>query len=474
MTDILNELSPYGYSQEIEALPQSGSNRKYFRLTSSDGGPSLIGVIGTDPEENRAFVELSRHFRSKGLPVPGIVAVSEDYSAYIQEDLGKDELYACLAGARAAGEYGEKEFAVLEQTMRRLAALQTKGGEGLDYSVCYPEPSFNERMVRFDLNYFKYCFLKPSGIEFNEILLEDDIDRFCEAMMATSCPWGFMYRDFQSRNVMLKDGEPYFIDFQGGRKGPVLYDLVSFVYQVRAAYPPQLRSHLVDVYLKEVAAYVDIDMEAVRKEVSLFRLFRTLQILGAYGFRGRIEHKTIFLMSIPPAMEALREIISDAGAVNDYPYLKAVLEKVVADHDSSAVQPYDSLTLTVYSFSFKKGLPYDDENGGGYVFDCRSIHNPGRYQQYKSLTGMDKEVIDFLEDDGEIQGFLSHAYGVVEPHIETFLKRGFTNMMVSFGCTGGQHRSVYCAEHLAEHIKEMYPDVRVHLIHRERGIDRFL
>lgn len=474
MTDILYELSPYGRSQRIEALPQSGSNRKYFRLTPSDEGASLIGVIGTDPAENRAFVELSRHFRSKGLPVPEVLAVSEGHLAYIQEDLGKVGLYEYLGEARASGEYGEKERELLEGTLKQLARLQICGAEGLDYSVCYPEPSFNGRMVRFDLNYFKYCFLKPSGIEFNEIRLEDDVDRLCEDMMATSCPWGFMYRDFQSRNVMLRDGLPYFIDFQGGRKGPVLYDLVSFVYQVRAAFPPELRDILVDGYIKELSSYADFDAEKVRKEVSLFRLFRMLQTLGAYGFRGRIEHKVIFLMSIPPAMEALREILDDGGAVNDYPYLREVLEKIVDDYDSSVVQPYDGLTLTVYSFSFKKGLPYDDENGGGYVFDCRSIHNPGRYQQYKSLTGMDREVIGFLEDDGEIQGFLSHAFGVVDPHVETFLKRGFTNLMVSFGCTGGQHRSVYCAEHLAEHIREKYPQVRVHLIHRERGIDRYL
>lgn len=474
MTDILDKLSPFGCSQSIEPLPLSGSNRRYYRLISENKEASLIGVIGTDQVENKAFVELSRHFKSKGLPVPEVLVVSDDHSAYIQEDLGKEDLYSRLAGARAAGEYGEQETGLLEETMRQLARLQVRGGEDLDYSVCYPEPSFNGRMVRFDLNYFKYCFLKPSGVEFNEILLEDDMDRLYEDMLTTCCPVGFMYRDFQSRNVLLKEEKPYFIDFQGGRKGPVLYDLVSFVYQVRASYPPELRDHLVDVYLEELAGYVSFDAEAVRQEVSLFRLFRTLQILGAYGFRGKIEHKTIFLMSIPPAMEALREILASGGAIDAYPYLKMILGKLVEDYDLSLVQPYEGLTLTVYSFSFKKGLPYDDENGGGYVFDCRSIHNPGRYQQYKSLTGTDREVIDFLEDDGEVQGFLNHAYGVVEPHIETFLRRGFTNLMVSFGCTGGQHRSVYCAEHLAEHIKSVYPDVRVRLIHREQGVDRYL
>ena len=278
-----------------------------------------------------------------------------------------------------------------------------------------------------------------------------------------------MYRDFQSRNVMVRDGEPYFIDFQGGRRGPIYYDVASFVWHARSGYPKELREKMVQAYLEALSAYADIDAETFGSRLRVFVLFRLLQVLGAYGFRGLMEGKARFVESIPSALAELRDLVSEP--FEEYPYLCGILRRLTELPSLSASSAGDGrLEVKVCSFSYKKGIPRDlTGNGGGYVFDCRSIHNPGRYVPYKKLTGRDEPVIRFLEDDGEIISFLDHVYGVVEPHVETYSRRGFTSLMVSFGCTGGQHRSVYCAEHLAARLAEKYPDIIVRLTHREQG-----
>jgi hypothetical protein len=270
---------------------------------------------------------------------------------------------------------------------------------------------------------------------------------------------------------MVKDGQPYFIDFQGGRRGPVYYDVASFAWQARARFTQEQKEMMLKAYLESLSEYVPVDEARFRSRLRLFVLFRLLQVLGAYGFRGWVEHKANFVTSIPAAISELKFLAAEG--FDGYPYMTEVLGQLaglprfVQDASHEGV-----LEVKVYSFSFKKGVPYDPSgNGGGYVFDCRSIHNPGRYEPYKKLTGRDEPVIKFLEDDGEVFAFLEHVYGVVDPHVETYSSRGFTNLMVSFGCTGGQHRSVYCAEHLAHHLAQKYPDIRVRLIHREQGID---
>ena len=458
----------------IVPLTGSASNRRYFRLSSAAG--TCIGVEGLDMKENQAFIELARHFRSKGLPVPEIYAVSGDEMSYIQEDLGGTQLFdmLCLQSAEIEDSLSD----ILCRTMALLPKFQFEGAEGLDFSVCYPEPSFSRRMVMFDLNYFKYCFLKASGLEFNEVLLQDDFEKMADDLLSDSVSGcevpTFMYRDFQARNVMVRDGKPYMIDFQGGRRGPVCYDVASFVYHARASYSKILREKMIEAYLESLSAYVKVDEVAFMKQLKLFRLFRLLQVLGAYGFRGWSEHKAAFVVSIPKAVAELKELLGEN--LEEYPYLIQTLRRLVElPRLSNPGSVYDGLEVKVYSFSFKKGIPEDPSgNGGGYVFDCRSIHNPGRYKEYKQLTGSDSEVIRFLEDDGEISRYLEHVYGVVEPHVETYMRRGFTNLMVSFGCTGGQHRSVYCAEHLARHLAAKYPGIRVRLIHREQGIDELL
>ena len=458
--------------KNVTPLAGAGSNRRYCRLEMD--GRSCVGVTGTDVKENEAFIALSRHFRAKGLPVPEVYEVSPDGMMYVQEDLGNELLADRVAAAHKNGGIApDSPLAdLLCRTVAVLPKIQIEGARGLDFSVCYPQPAFDRRMVMFDLNYFKYCFLKPSGVEFNEILLQDDFEKLADDLLACESD-AFMYRDFNARNVMIRDGQPWFIDFQGGRRGPVYYDVASFVWQARAKYPGWLKERMVDAYIEALSAYVETDRQVFDSRLRLFRLFRTLQVLGAYGFRGLVENKAAFVVCIPQAVSDLKELLEELP--ESYPYLSCILRKMVALPRFAAAADDGRLEVKVYSFSYKKGIPADmSGNGGGYVFDCRSIHNPGRYEPYKKLTGRDVEVIRFLEDDGEIIGFLDHVYGIVDPHVETYSRRGFTSLTVSFGCTGGQHRSVYCAEHLARHLAGKYPDIRVRLIHREQSIEEYL
>ena len=461
--------------QTVSPICGSASSRQYFRMTAEDGH-SIIGVVGQDLKENAAFIALARHFASCGLPVPEVLAVSADGSAYLQEDLGDLILADLVAQAHKEGSFAPL-LPLLVSTMELLAKFQFEGGSTLDYSLCYPQSCFDRRMVDFDLNYFKYCFLKPSSLEFDEIALQNDYESLALDILACADSGNtFLSRDFQSRNVMIRDGKPYFIDFQSGRRGPIHYDLVSFVYQVRAAYPQQVKDTLVDAYIGAVKGYLpDFDQDKFMQELMLFRLFRMLQVLGAYGFRGLVEHKAKFVTSIVPALKDLKQLLHCPGSevFARYPYLCGVLESLCDLPRFAADSPADGrLEVKVYSFSYKKGIPEDlTGNGGGYVFDCRSIHNPGRYEEYKKLTGLDDPVIRFLEEDGEVLEYLDHVYGVVDSHVRTYLRRGFTNLSISFGCTGGQHRSVYCAEHTARHLAAAFPDARIRLIHCERGLE---
>ena len=456
-----------------KVLPMTGSasNRRYCRLTSDAG--TCVGVVGTDYNENKAFISLARHFRSKGISVPQVLAVGEDGMVYIQEDLGDDLLLSMLDRARKKGEDTAEIENMLCRTMSLLPEIQFEGAKGLDFSVCYPQPSFDRKMVMFDLNYFKYCFLKPSGLEFNEVRLQEDFERFADDLLRYDTDT-FLYRDFNARKVMIYGDTPYFIDFQGGRRGPIYYDVASFVWQARAEYPEELRERMVESYLSALSAYMDITREEFDRRLRLFILFRLLQAMGAYGFRGWSEHKAKFVASIPAALRSIKSLIS--VPFEDYPYMMECLEKMVSLPRFAGLDNKDGkLEVKVYSFSFMNGMPEDPSgNGGGYVFDCRSINNPGRHIEYKYMTGMDEPVIRFLEEDGGVFEFLEHAYSVVDPHVRYFQTRGFTSLLVSFGCTGGQHRSVYCAEHMASHLAELHPDIRVRLIHREQGVDKYI
>ena len=489
-------------------LAGAGSNRAYYRLFDEEGN-SVVGVVGTSRDENHAFIYLSEHFTKRQLPVPQILAVSDDGLRYLQTDLGEVSLFDAIRGGReAGGRYNLDEQELLKRTIRQLPNIQIRGARELDWQNCYPQPEFDEDSVLFDLNYFKYCFLKPSDLDFNELKLEANFRLFAKDLTSEQCD-SFMYRDFQARNVILDaDGNPFFIDYQGGRKGPFYYDLASFLWQASERYSNKLRRELVLEYYNALQQYIEVpSVRHFVARLSLFVLFRTLQVLGAYGFRGYFERKKHFLDSIPPAMDNLRALLKLGEDVFPYPYMMDMLRRLTdmpryahieepavsradgyktTDKNVYAAHPQDGpatfskydgkgpLRVRVFSFSYRKGIPADESgNGGGYVFDCRSTHNPGRYEPYKKLTGLDEPVIRFLEDDGEILTFLESVYKLADAHVQRYIDRGFTDLMFSFGCTGGQHRSVYSAQHLAEHIHNKY-GIEVHVCHREQGIEQTL
>lgn len=492
----------------VEKLPVQGSNRAYYRLTDADG-MSVVGCVGTSRDENHAFIYLARHFAKRRIPVPKLLAVSGDELSYLQEDLGKQSLFDAIRGGReAGGRYNQREKRLLVSAIRELPNIQLRGARGLDWSNCYPQPEFDINSVLFDLNYFKYCFLKPTELDFHELKLEANFRLFAKDL--TSEPMdSFLYRDFQARNIMLDANDhPYFIDFQGGRKGPFYYDLASFLWQASAKYSFKLRRELVYEYYDALKNYTEVpSVRHFVNRLSLFVLFRTLQVLGAYGFRGYFERKKHFLDSIPPAIQNLRDVLKMGEKVFPYPYMLEMLRRLTelprfAQLEQPAVNRADGFRITaqniyrahpqdgpatyskydgkgplvvrVYSFSYRKGIPEDPSgNGGGYVFDCRSTHNPGRYEPYKKLTGLDEPVIRFLEDDGEILQFLESVYRLADHHVKRYIQRGFTSLMFSFGCTGGQHRSVYSAQHLAEHLHNKF-GVEVIVNHREQNICQVL
>ena len=453
-------------AQEVIEMQASGSNRRYFRLT---GVQSLIGVYGTSKEENEAFLYMAEHFKKKSLPVPQVVCVSEDKLYYLQEDLGDTLLFHAIEKGRITNSFSEEEKELLRKTVRMLPSIQFAGADGFDFNRCYPQAEFNQRSILWDLNYFKYCFLKATGLEFQEDKLEDDFMKMSDVLLRSSSAT-FMYRDFQRRNVMIKDGEPRFIDFQGGRKGPFFYDVASFLWQAKARYPESLREELLDEYIKALCKYKPVDRAYFFSQLRHFVLFRSLQVLGAYGFRVYFEKKPHFIQSVPYAIENLRQLLREE--YTEYPYLCSVLRELTEMKQFKDDLKKRQLTVKVMSFAYKKGIPNDPTgNGGGYVFDCRAVNNPGKYERYKPFTGLDQPIIKFLEDDGEIFPFLENAYALVDASVKRYIERGFSNLSVCFGCTGGQHRSVYSAQHMAEHLNKKF-GVRVELVHREQNIEQ--
>ncbi len=478
---------------DVEILPGAGSNRRYVRYRATDGS-TLIGVIGTDICENRCFIYLTEHFASRGLPVARVLAVSDDGSRYLLSDLGRIALYDVLRqGRESGGHYSIEEQKHLERAIRLLPHLQVEGGCDIDSERLLSPRVFDAMAAMFDLNYFKYCFLRTHDLPYDEVRLEEDFRQLAHDLSETdaSSPSTFLFRDFQARNILLVGDKqrPYVIDYQGGRMGPLQYDVASFLWQASARYPDTLRETLISAYLDELRGLCCVDETAWRKQLQRYVLFRVLQVLGAYGLRGYFERKTYFLKSIPPALENLRGLL-DTGVCHPYPYLESILRSLLTASPTvtltSAVPSVSSgdvlepvasaeapaLVVRVYSFSYKRGIPQDESgNGGGYVFDCRSTHNPGRYAAYKQLTGLDAPVIRFLEEDGEITEFLTSVYALAEKHVARYIERGFTSLMFCFGCTGGQHRSVYCAQHLAEHLHRRF-GVTVQLCHREQQISK--
>lgn len=453
----------------VNPLPLSGSNREYFRINGNT--KSAIGVYNFDKKENRAFISFSRHFHSTGLHVPEIYAVNELTDIYLEEDLGDVTLYSYLTEIRSGEAFPDELLVVYKRVLEELVRFQVEGGSGIDYDVCYPRGSFDKQSMLWDMHYFKYYFLKLAQIPFDEQSLEDDFDRFANYLLQARSDF-FLYRDFQSRNIMLSDNIPYFIDYQGGRKGALHYDLASLLYDAKADIPEQTRMELLNHYITVAGSQSIGDKEKFIDHYYGFVLVRIMQALGAYGFRGFYERKEHFLQSIPFAIENLRSLLKKVHFSFEMPALLNALEKLTRSEKLMSLGSHKKeLVVTINSFSYRKGIPQDNSgNGGGFVFDCRALPNPGRLEEFQKLTGKDQQVIDYLQNDPAVEEFLRHATVLIDQAVENYIQRNFTHLSVNFGCTGGRHRSVYAAENLAKHIRERY-GTRVELVHTEDVIE---
>ena len=449
-----------------------GSGRNIFRLTHQDR--SAVGILYNVREENVAFLEFSRHFRSRGLPVPEIYASELDAGAYLEEDLGDVTLFQFLSENRDGDEIAPVALEAYRQVVAQLPRFQVDASRDLDYRVCYPRPSFDSQSISWDLNYFKYYFLKLAGIPFNEQDLENDFECLTRFLLTAGSDY-FLYRDFQSRNVMLRGGRPFFLDYQGGRKGALQYDIASLLYDAKADLPPALREDLLEHYCATLARFVRLTREEFMRHYYAFVYVRILQALGAYGFRGFYERKPHFLQSVPFALKNLRWLLDHVKLPIVLPTLLGAFEHMIAsDKLQELIPPAErdgkperapsvpaaaprkaNLALRIFSFSFHQGGPPQDESGhgGGFIFDARGLPNPGREERFKSLTGKDAAVIDYLTAAAGVREFLASATSLVESSVTAYQERGFTSLMVGFGCTGGQHRSVYLAEALARHFR---------------------
>lgn len=467
---------------DLKAIAESGSSRKYYRIETSSG--SVMGAYNANIEENEAFFYLTEHFGALGLPVPRLLAVNTQRDCYLQSDFGDESLFGDISRDLAMGNYSSRTIQLLKQTLEQLVRFQVEGDRGLDYSKVYPMPSFDKAAVMDDLDYFKYYFVKPHAeVVFNEIRLKAEFSRFAD-FIGQAGNRGFMYRDFQSRNIMVCREQPRFIDYQGGRKGPLQYDVVSLLYQVKAQMPQTLRNELLDHYKTALSAYIDPAAIDFDRYYPYFVYLRLLQVLGAYGFRGLIQKKAHFIQSIPFALNELKAL-NESIPLNEYPELQNIINQLIGDPRAMPFEPRAvpwasgimplrgdaALTVTVNSFSFKKSYPDDySGNGGGFVFDCRALPNPGREPEFKTKTGRDWEVIEYLEAKPQTHVFLDHVKAIVGQSIDNYLERHFNNLMVSFGCTGGQHRSVFFAQSIADWIRKTYPAVNVKLNHIEQHI----
>ena len=429
-----------------------GSGRNILRLSS--GKVTAIGILYGVREENLAFLSFSRHFRRHGLPVPEIYAEDLSEGAYLEEDLGDTTLFEFLSKNRSGDAIAPEVIEAYRKVVAVLPRFQVEAGRNLDYSVCYPRGSFDRQSINWDLNYFKYYFLRLAAIPFSEQALEDDFGRLTDFLLTAPSDY-FLYRDFQSRNIMLRDGNPYFVDYQGGRKGALQYDIASLLFDAKADLPPAVRQQLLDGYLDALESFIDLDREAFLSHYYAYVYVRILQALGAYGFRGFYERRIHFLQSVPYALKNLRWLLHNVKLPIELPTLMDAFRSMLASEKLLRIaSEAQNLVVRVYSFSFHRGLPKDESgNGGGFVFDGRSLPNPGREERFKALTGKDAPVVEYLNQQDSVHQFLASVWSLVDATVNNYQQRGFKNLMVSFGCTGGQHRSVYLAEQLAKRLR---------------------
>ncbi len=442
----------------IQQLPPSGSNRKYYRLETSI--ESFIGAFNPDPKENLAFIHFTKHFIKCNLNVPKIIADDIDNHIYILSDLGDTTLFSYIEENKNSKNYDVNILEIYKRVLDDLIQFQFKGGKELDYSFCYPRASFDKQSMMWDLNYFKYYFLKLAKFNFDEQDLENDFEVFVNYLSKADSNY-FLYRDFQSRNIMLNNNTLFYIDYQGGRKGPLYYDVASLLYDAKANISDNYRQKLLNYYITKLSLKLKFNEAEFKSYYYAFVLIRIMQAMGAYGFRGFYEKKEHFLKSIPFALKNLEWLLNNIELNVKIPTLIKLLEKLTVSEDlkkfSDKVFPQNSLTVKIYSFSYLTKFPIDNSgNGGGFVFDCRALPNPGRVAEYETISGQNQKVIDYLDKEDEVKQFLNNVYKIVEQSVEKYMFRNFTNLQIAFGCTGGQHRSVYCAEKLTEHLKSKY------------------
>jgi aminoglycoside/choline kinase family phosphotransferase len=461
--DVLEKMFEQHFHSPVERVqPVQGelgaSGRKLIRLTG--GKRSAIGVLYDVREENVAFLEFTKHFHARGLPVPEIYAEDLNQGAYLEEDLGDTTLFEFLSKNRNGSNISPQAIDIYRKAVDVLPRFQIEAGRDLNYKICYPRAVFDRQSIAWDLNYFKYYFLRLAGISFNEQLLENDFSRLTKFLLTADLDY-FLYRDFQSRNIMLRDRQPYFVDYQGGRKGALQYDIASLVYDAKADLPPELRQQLLDLYIARLADFISLKPEAFMHHYYAYVYLRIMQALGAYGFRGFYERKPHFLQSVPYALENVRWLLGHVELPLALPTLMdafarmAASEKLqqLASRETSlpAETEKETLVLRICSFSYRHGIPKDDSgHGGGFVFDARSVPNPGREEKFKALTGRDAPVIEYLNQQESAHQYFAHVLSLVDASVKTYQSRGFTSLSVAFGCTGGQHRSVYFAEQLAK------------------------
>jgi len=468
--DVLKQLFERHFAEPAERVEPlqgqlGGSGRQIIRLAGARR--SAIGILYGIREENVAFLEFSRHFRRQGLPVPEIYVEDLNQGAYLEEDLGDTTLFEFLSQNRDGAAIALQAVEAYRKVVAILPRFQVEAGRDLNYKVCYPRASFDRQSIAWDLNYFKYYFLRLAGVPFNEQALESDFGRLTKFLLAAPRDY-FLYRDFQSRNVMLRDGEPFFVDYQGGRKGALQYDIASLLYDAKADLTPELRQQLLDHYLDALGKYLRLDREAFMQHYYAYVYIRIMQALGAYGFRGFYERKPHFLQSVPYALKNLRWLLHNVQLPIALPSLTAAFNSMLGSEKLQGVASGGGrLRVRIFSFSFHRGLPNDDSgNGGGFVFDGRSLPNPGREERFKALTGKDAPVADYLNQEESVHQFFENAAALADASISNYQQRGFQSLMVSFGCTGGQHRSVYLAERLAQHLRGR-SGVEVEVHHRE-------
>ncbi len=449
----------------IEKLPQSGSDRIYFRIYSAD--KTFIATYNLNQRETQTFIYFSRHFSNAGLPVPQILAVNEDDTIYIQQDLGTESL---LNKLEAYG-HGDYVYNLFQKSLSELARVQILGDKGLEYDWCLTAKEFGKQAIMSDLLYFKYYFLDTLQLPYDKQAMMDDFDALSTYLTRTENKY-FMFRDFQSRNIIVKDDKVNFIDYQGGMKGALQYDVASLLWQAKAELSEQWKDSLLEFYMDEIDKILKkpVDRITFVSQYNGYVLIRLLQVMGAYGFRGLFERKAHFLASIPLALRNLRFFIDHKRVGIVTPEFDRVLRLVITDDMIKRFEPPQAnestpLLIDINSFSYRKGIPADaTENGGGFVFDVRGILNPGRFDEYKTLTGKDKSVQDFLEQRTKMNEYLNSVWDLIDITVEEYLKRGFSHLMINFGCTGGQHRSVYAAEQTARHLRNKYK-VKVRLEH---------